>query len=233
MIAELPEAWQRVLQSIRSAEDAWRTPDSIAAGLGWEAEPTWDLLASMDVAGWLAVWERPDGPVVTLSPLGAERLGVRLREHGSPVRLTWVPVDEPEPRGPRLPRSDSFAPGTGWQEAVDLGPPPDAGLNAPEPVRRPAGPRRPALLMGLRLSPWPGPRVHPGDSCPACGCLPLPPHGYCLLCDRWGLDAAPERPERPAPSAQAVSRQRARELERFLAARRRRKSRRTHQPSPR
>jgi hypothetical protein len=48
----------------------------------------------------------------------------------------------------------------------------------------------PTLLVGLGLTPWPGPGVgsQPNRPCPACGSGRLEPSMYCLYCDRWGLD---------------------------------------------
>jgi hypothetical protein len=60
----------------------------------------------------------------------------------------------------------------------------------------------PTLLRGESLTPWPGPGQARPSPCPACGDEPLRPHEYCLLCDRWRLDALlprvpPPRPRRP------------------------------------
>jgi hypothetical protein len=47
----------------------------------------------------------------------------------------------------------------------------------------------PSLLLGQALVAWPGPDgIARIEVCPACGSVPLRPHVYCLVCDRWGLD---------------------------------------------
>ncbi|HWE38567.1 MAG TPA: hypothetical protein VG406_18495, partial [Isosphaeraceae bacterium] len=98
---DLPEAWRQVLGAVLGGAVAWQAPEEVAEALNWGVEATTDHLAALDAAGWLEVWERPAGPAVTLSALGAARLGVHLVEVGPDQRPCWSPIGEPEPPAPR------------------------------------------------------------------------------------------------------------------------------------
>jgi hypothetical protein len=212
-MVELTEAWRGVLEALASGQLAWQSPAELADRLGREVEETTDLLCDLDVAGWLEVWESETGTLVTLSPLAAERLGVRLIESGPDATPRWSPVGEPEPREPRAthvtaasraaaldfvldPEPDPGEAAVGSERAASVA----AALRAqaagtwPRP-HGPAGPTSlddlpsPSLLIGVGLTPWPGPDQLEADAiCPACGSRRLGPHMYCLCCDRWGLD---------------------------------------------
>jgi hypothetical protein len=70
--------WHRIARAITEGPTAWHTPRQLAVQLRLDVEQLTDELADMDLAGWLAVWERPDDVAVTLSPLTAARFRVRL-----------------------------------------------------------------------------------------------------------------------------------------------------------
>jgi hypothetical protein len=61
---------------------------------------------------------------------------------------------------------------------------------SPNDAGRPDDWPLPSLLLGVGLTPWPGPgQEHDHETtCPVCGSRRLGPHMYCLYCDRWGLD---------------------------------------------
>ena len=59
-----------VLQALCEGPVAWRTPAELAADLGWKLDTTCDVLADLDVAGWIAVWERPERSGCDLDPAG-------------------------------------------------------------------------------------------------------------------------------------------------------------------
>lgn len=192
---ELPETWLTLLRAIIAAPNAWPTPSQLAQDLGWELSATVDLLADLDVAGWVVVWDRDEGPSVTLTSLAAERLGVHLVETGPEEEPRWWPVGDPEPPAPRAKNVCAKEDSAQLDFVVDPTPgPQDLAIAAearsvPQVGVRGAWPR-PKVLVGSGLIPWPGPRENADHVCPACGDQPLPPNAYCLRCDRWGLDQA-------------------------------------------
>jgi hypothetical protein len=99
-----PEArteWRAILDVLVRADHAWQTPAALAKRLGRDVERLTDTLAEMDRGGWLALWERPDGVLVTLSAWAAQRLGARLVEAGGPGRWRWLRcAGSRDPRGP-------------------------------------------------------------------------------------------------------------------------------------
>lgn len=200
-MVELSEAWGRVIGALVRGEVAWQGPEEIASAVGRSIEETMDELAEMDAAGWLEVWERESGPVVTLSALGAERLRVRLVETGADATPRWALAGDPDPPEPRARHVCSAAQAAALDFVVDPHPSADLeveGLEQAALRARAASPRpdekavvlpRPTVLLGQRLSPWPGPRPAPAATCPVCGGEPIASNVYCLYCDRWGLDA--------------------------------------------
>ncbi len=219
-----------VLQALCEGPVAWRTPAELAADLGWDLDTTCDVLADLDVAGWIAVWERPDALVVTLTPLAAARLGVGLLATAPDTHPRWVRAGHflPPPASRR--RS---APGRDRLEDVpDDQPAPDAFPDAPEGAtrrRRDSPWRRPVHLIGLSRASWPGPQSRPrGTPCPVCGSNRLRPDAYCLWCDRWGCDTGNRNAPRRCRPGPAVSRQ----IEDAARARRqaRRRARRAAEP---
>jgi hypothetical protein len=201
----LPDNWQRLLHSIVAGPLGWQTPAQLAAQLGLDLDTTHDILAGLDLGGWLEPWETGATLYITLSPLAAERARVRL----TPVRfesgavsdsaMHWISIDEPV-SSPRA-RGCSDEDREYLDCFIDPSPGPEAELEAAERDARIAERKldagdarwhhflpRPTILLGVGLTPWPGPRQHQGPDCPACGSKPISESAYCLICDRWGLD---------------------------------------------
>jgi hypothetical protein len=218
-MAEMPDTWISVLNALIQARSPWQTPAQVASVLGRDLDETLDVLCDLDVAGLVSVWEPgsslspvpsvpidlPESPVVTLSPLAACRLGVRVVEVGAQGNLRWArsgDCDPPQPRSRVAVQGDlssvlgrvpdqSISPDLAAErserveslaQALAAGPPPTRGTDALP---------KPTVIVGLGLSPWPGPS-QPEPVCPACGGKTLDTHMYCLRCDRWGLDGSTE-----------------------------------------
>lgn len=187
-VDSLPETWQAILINLASVEVAWRTPEQVAANLGWDAEFTKDVLADLDVAGWLEVWERDDDLVVTLSPWAAEQLCLTMHEAGRSRIHRWVMGERPAMR--RIDKKQLNP--ERLEHLADSAPTPDLLLEAAEGghihcdvIER----RRPRVLLGMSLIPWPGPEQRRGRGpCASCGSRQLKLDTYCLLCDCWGRD---------------------------------------------
>ncbi len=194
-----PEHLDVVLRAVVSAPLAWQTPAQLAGRLGVELESLNDALADLEADGWLDPWEMGEALFVTLSPVAAEWLGVRLDPVGRSDAMRWASIDDPEPSGPLASR------GVGGGTLLDLipdpAPGPEAMLEASERALRIAASRaaagddswfdslpRPSTLLGSGLTPWPGPSRRAGRPCPACLSGPISESAYCLVCDRWGLD---------------------------------------------
>ena len=226
-MVELPESWGRVIKALVGGVVAWRTPGEVAGALAWEEDATTDVLAALDAEGWLAVWEVEGGPFVTLSPLGADRLGVRLVEVGRDEVARWAPAGDPDPPQSVARHVCSSRRAAEMDFVVDPHPGPAEALEIAERVvQRPGGreesadaPRSapsishpafayPTLLIGLGLTPWPGPDRPADEPCPACGERPIGPSAYCLCCDRWGLDGRLGGPAVGGRRRPAVSRSR-------------------------
>lgn len=204
-MAVLPDAWLLVMNALLEGPVAWRSPAEIAAALGRADGELTDLLCDLDVAGWLSVWETDSGPLVTLSALAALRLGVRLVEVGEAGTPRWARAGDPEPAPPRPKHVCLSERAASLEFVADPALPPDlaaergeraeararADHQAPARETRPEEAPRPTVLVGLSLTPWPGPRSAPETVCPACGDRTLGPQMYCLYCDRWGLDRLP------------------------------------------
>ncbi|RUL85735.1 zinc ribbon domain-containing protein [Tautonia sociabilis] len=233
----LPSLWHHLLEAIARGPIAWSTPTELADALGLDEDETLDELASMDVAGLIEVWERPEGIVVTLSSLSAARLGVRLVAPDPLADPRWAGLGAPEPSRGRTSSEGKAAGAAGIEAIVDRQPGPDVEAERGEPTRRhDAGhPRgadgrgdlpRPTRLIGTGLVPWPGPQTSSTSRCPACGSRLLPPQAYCLYCDRWGLDEK-------TPTAPIDPRSLARQAERDRRRRQgRRDSQRSHRDDP-
>lgn len=233
---ELPETWRQILRAVIAAPLAWQSPEAIAAALGWEVDATTDILADLDAAGWLSIWERDDGLTVTLSTLSAERLRVRLVEVGAALTPRWWSIGDPEPTAPKARHVCADDRAATLEFAVDPAPTPEEALAAAEVAAHGRGaklPPRPTLLIGQGLTPWPGPAADNPAPCPACRDEPLDATAYCLRCDRWGLDdrERPERTARPtslAALAAGVNATERRAAARLKSALDRRKQRRRH-----
>lgn len=225
-MAELSVVSRQLLEALIGGPKAWQTPDAVAEALGLGVEETTDLLCELDMAGWLVVWDgedapgRCEGPVVCLSPLGAERLGVRLVEVGPKAVPAWARLGDVDPLPPRGPLDAQRVRPLNLERAPDPFPGPEqaailaersaAQFAAQERLGRDErgsfSPPSPSHLIGVGLTPWPGPSQTPGPDrkgiCPACGGRPLRSHMYCLCCDNWGFDGVVDRPgptDSPSP----------------------------------
>lgn len=206
-MVEMPDAWLPVMNALLDAPVAWRTPAQLAAAIGRGVDETNDLLCDLELAGWLVVWDAEPGPLVTLSPLAAARWGVRLVETGPGETPRWARAFDPDPPLPRAKHVCAHERAASLAFVVDPAPAPDLAAerseraealarspDAADAAARSARPEflpRPSILIGLGLSPWPGPFAAPFALCPVCGGRTLPPQMYCLYCDRWGLDGLP------------------------------------------
>jgi hypothetical protein len=199
---DLSEPCRRVLTALIAAPVAWLTPSHLAARAGGNRDATYDALAELDSAGWLDPWEIDGDVYVTLSTFAAERLAVRLVPGGKSDTMRWVPISDPEP----CPRVLGRSQGVEFDLIVDSRPGPDMEAEVAERAerlaRRPAetapdsapGEKKatlphPSILLGSGLTPWPGPGQSRGPVCPGCKSEPISEKAYCLVCDRWGLDA--------------------------------------------
>lgn len=209
----LDDPEKRLLNAILRGAAVWSAPTDLAAELGWNLDETTDRLADLDASGWIEVWERSSDVVVTLSTLGAERLRVRLVEHGRNLTPRWLSLDEPEPPAPRASGVFVNARAMELEFVIDSALRPDEQVELDDEAARFAmrsGRRtskddapRPTRFLGQSLTPWPGPAEFEKPPCPSCGGRALAPVEYCLGCDRWGLDSSTARP-RPLPSAEVV-----------------------------
>lgn len=191
-MTQLPESWHDLVNSLADGGAAWRTPEQIAAAIGGEIEETTDLLASLDAAGLVDVWERDDGPVVTLSPLGASVAKLKIIEYGPDETPRWVRIGDPLPPLPRARGVAANARAAMLDDLVDPKSPRDAGDRASN---------EPTLLIGLGTTPWPTATRESTPVCPVCGNRRLPTHAYCLWCDRWGGETTDrEKPCRNSPA---------------------------------
>jgi hypothetical protein len=194
----------RVVTAILKAPVAWLTPSDVAGATGLDMEATSEALTTLDLDGWLDVWEPDDsGPAVTLSTLAASTLHARLVEVGPDETPRWALAGESDPprrKAVRVLRSERAA---SLESLVDPTDPPDVLVERREELARRLpkvpfeGKPRPTLLVGTGLVPWPGPGDGRKASCPACRSKPLQPTMYCLYCDRWGLDPSIREAARP------------------------------------
>jgi hypothetical protein len=205
-VFNLPKRWKAVLDAVIDAPLAWQAPKQIAARLGWNVEETTDLLSTMDVEGWIVVWETCDGPLITLSLLAAERLHVSVIEVGCNEIPRWSRPGDPSPPLPRGKQVPWLERNADLHRLLDPSVSPDLAAETAEHSERLSAraeflqlsrrlPKRledlppPSRYLGLGPRPWPGPGVGGADAaCPVCDDRPLLPHMYCLYCDRWGLD---------------------------------------------
>ena len=200
-MVELTEDGMRIVEALVGGSVAWQSPDELASALDRGVDETNDLLATLDAGGWLSAWERERDVVVTLSVAAASKLGVRLVEVGQDEVPRWARRGDPEPPMPRASgvfRADRAAK---LELVVDPSSTPEQlAERAEEALARstiPPDPREracveglpvPTMLVGLGLTPWPGPGDGRKASCPSCRSRRLKPSMYCLYCDRWGLD---------------------------------------------
>jgi hypothetical protein len=208
-MSDIPQSWKDVLLAMILGSVAWQTPADLADAIGNDPDATTDLLAELETSGWVEVWEQGEGVFVTFSPLGAERLGVRLVEVGPEELPRWGFVGDPEPPPPRAKGVAREARSAELLSVVDSSPDPVLAAEIAEQAANadqcPPGTvpfPRPTLLIGQGLTPWPGPVDGDGapSPCPACKGETLQPHMYCLYCDRWGLDHHLTQPVNRRPS---------------------------------
>lgn len=199
---------------------------------GLDAEAVESLAAS----GLISVCAWEGGEVATLSPLAAERLGVRISST-SGGGWVWTSKDARVQR--RRPRKGRTKTETLDAEAVA-----DPGLTAEDfavlnerieayAVEGRANRRqrlddeqltgrhlpRPAVILTGSDSSW-AEFVRPRGVCSVCLGLPLGPSTYCLRCDRWGLDWLLAR----IKAAEARAEKRAKEAAKFKPKRKRDKA---------
>ncbi len=198
---DLSEEGRRIIEALIKAPVAWQSPGELARSIGRDLEETTDLVANLDVSGWLTAWERDVDVVVTLSVAGAAFLGLRLVESGRDQVPRWANQGDPEPPGLRASRVFRDERAAAFDRLLDPALSVEEALERAEEamIRHPisADPRvrptidhlpGPTLLIGLGLIPWPGPGDGRKASCPSCASKRLGPSMYCLYCDRWGLD---------------------------------------------
>ena len=92
---ELTEVGRGVVEALVAAPVAWQSPAELSRATGLDAEETADVLAALDVGGWLTAWEREVDIVVTLSVAAASSLGVRLVEIGPEEVPRWARAGDP------------------------------------------------------------------------------------------------------------------------------------------
>jgi hypothetical protein len=203
-MVELSEIWSTVMNALIEGPVAWRSPADVASAVGLGEAETTDMLCELDVAGWVEVWDSIGGPLVTLSALAAERLAVRLVEFGPGETPRWARTGEPDPRRTRPKNVCSSDRAASLDYVLDPNESHEADVERLESIEVRANTRRgqpasqtqtedlprPTHLIGVGLTPWPGPSQNVEDlaKCPACGSRKLRPEMYCIYCDRWGLD---------------------------------------------
>jgi hypothetical protein len=87
-----------IFTALVEAPSAWQTTSELARSLGFDHEVLCDELASMDVAGLIVVWERPDDVAVSVSTLAARARGLSLVQGGAPGVWCWRKPSAPAPR---------------------------------------------------------------------------------------------------------------------------------------
>ena len=220
----LLEEWKPILNALIAAPIAWQSPAEIAATLGRGIEETTDVLSLMDDADWLSVWDVEPGPLITLSTLAAHRLKVVLVEVGPEELPRWVPAGQSIPQPPKASNVAASEFHARQDKVLDGEPSAERASERFEgrAVRatglrpNPATPLRiedlplPIMLLGVNLTPWPGPGEFTcADVCPVCAGVPLKPYMYCLGCDRWGQDEmleklAPRRRSARSPGSRSA-----------------------------
>lgn len=191
-MTDVSERGRICLWALVDGPASWRSAPDLgdATGLGPDLLAE---LADLDAGGWLEIADGDDGPLVMLSALGAERLGVRLFEQAEDS-YRWVPLSDPWPPERQARESPRHVAPTDIEGLVDPAPGPAELARRSEQSGRwgedvPDGePPRPSILIGLALSPWPTSPPDPDRPCPGCRGRHLPPSWCCLVCLRWGLD---------------------------------------------
>jgi hypothetical protein len=190
----LPESCAPLIDALIRSSRAWQTPREVASATGLDVERTTDLLANLDRAGWLDVWECDprQGPVVTLTASAAQVLGIRLAEVGFDEVPRWIRQGDPEPHAPRARGVFVSHRAAQLDQLIDQAPTPDEAAELAEEATRQAAHAVtlapsvaakhldrlpfPTLLIGEGLTPFPGPMPTPPPVCPACAGRELDPH---------------------------------------------------------
>lgn len=178
------------------------------------------ILVLLESSGWLSIWDREGEPtLVTLAPLGAERLGVVLVDGPTSGVLAWS-RDAASARG-RRPGHAARLRTEANHQLLDSAPDPQpTGPEAWEAYEEVLARFRPRLhliadlpfpavfLTGSPAHPWReydrrnplsphvGRRLE--GTCECCGGEKLRASHICGRCMRWGLDGAAARNERLA-----------------------------------
>ena len=208
---DLSNAERAALRAIVDAPVAWLSPEELAKRMELSLDEISDLLAELDGEGWITPWEPEGRLVVTLTVEAADRLQVQLVEFGDAGILRWAGLGDPVPPPPR---SRSARGGDAdlqiFERIPDRYPSPDVAAELAESllerVKRSeeddqekarldyADFPRPTILLGLGMTPWPGPNAgETRGACPVCESRVEHRKAYCLYCDRWGLDHLVER----------------------------------------
>jgi len=154
-----------------------------------------EAIESLAAKGLVAVCQWGGDPHLTLTPLSASTLGVRIaRRRNGDMEWTTKPPKRKRPREERGvdPSREVDPKAMRPDEIVDINERIDSYASAASSKRRLTDadksgrnlPRPTVLLTGCRswvATGWIGP-------CPACLGRRLRPSVYCLRCDRWGLD---------------------------------------------
>ncbi len=195
----------QILKALAEASVAWQSPDQLASTLGWKRSRVADRLVDLEDRGLVETWDLEEDLYTVLTPLGAQRMGVRLVEGGTETPLYWEPIASPEPRPARARLTCCKAASADGAFVVDPNPSAEAMAEhhewtaASQRVNDPDRLPRPTQLVGLSQVGWPGPsQVEPHQPCPVCQDRPLSLSSYCLYCDRWGADAILQKLTGPA-----------------------------------
>src|SRR3954453_17268790 len=95
---KMKRTWKPIIDALLRAPVAWQSLEQMAALVRRGVAETTGVLIRLSEAGWLEFWKSESGPQVTLSPLAAEWLHVRLVEVGPDQLLRWVRKGERVPR---------------------------------------------------------------------------------------------------------------------------------------
>lgn len=198
-IADSPER-ASVCDAIVRAPAGWLDLDSVVRRSSLDRETALDTLAELHLSGWIELEEREghDAPVLSLTPLGADSLGVVVYSRGE--AFGWRAASSPAKRD-RVRRQSHVTgfPSDDFESRIaDEQPSPLEALviaerpMPPDPyphLNAPGEPPHPGVILGLRL-PWPAAWA-PGEVCPGCGSAHLPPSHYCAICHAWGREMPP------------------------------------------
>lgn len=217
--SELPPGWPQVLRAVVEAPQWWITRVELARVLVLDdkrGRPLPTLAKRLDAmlaAKWLEPWQADGGLAVTLSPLAAAKLGVKLSQPEGPEQEPrWI--DSHAVLWPRVNQERHFAAVEleVISSAFDPRPMPDEAAEEAEEFRREVQAAVRELLRGddtrasrlLRSRPrivltgcalvWAEQTVRPGEEfqprpwCSACKGSALADGAVCARCFAWCLD---------------------------------------------